>query len=247
MGASLAVKAVQYQQFKQLAFDVGFGKQIPMKTEIRTRATYDSDGAQESASNEFALQFFEDTTSIVERKSQDPKIQAGIALSTEFLHAGHAISFVVHQQSSTHTATEINEVLEKMMTHVLQLKNATEVIYERPVGYLLASDPGWILSNDGANGAGASLASRSRLQKMEIGDDFEDPLIIAPGASLKATLVGGPTSWTTTDDVTVEVHIHAWKAVRGPNSVKTGAILGLSDARARKEELQAAGYFTPRG
>lgn len=239
----LALKAAQYFGFKDLAFGVGFGKQTPRKVDITTRVTYDSDGAQESATNEFTLYLFNEsspTSTYFSRKTQNPKIEDNRAMGPDHLACVHGLTVVVNQQTSTFTAVEVNEILEKLPEHVLVIQNGTEIIYERQIGFIMSGYPGYILGNDGKASAGDSNPSRSAVDPMRVGDHFEDPLIVGPGSTLRAAIVGGPTSWTTTDDILVDLKLHSWLGLRGHSeNVKTSTILGLSDARARAAELKA--------
>lgn len=215
----------QFNAFKKLARSAGFGR--IRQADLRTRATVATAAAQEAAADVgWSLDFFGDAAGLpVAHRTKEPNIKADTPAANEYLFCARALSLEVAHQTTTFTAVELMEIASKLSHCVLQLVSGTDNIFEKRAGYILAGDVGIDARTDGQ---AAPTTVRGRLHSMREGDDLDDPLIIFPGASVKAVL-NGEGAWTTTDDIVLTLNLHGWLAYKG--SVEAGSrVLSLQDA-----------------
>lgn len=232
----------QFSAFKKLANAAGFGK--VRQSDLRTRALFDTDGAQEAAANvAWTLEFFGEAATAalmgtLAHKTKEPNIRSDSPMGNEYIFAARAVSVEVEHQTTENSEAELMEVCHKLSKSVLQLYSGSDVIYERRVGYLLTGSAG-VDVRQGDLASGAATGVRGRLHAMREGDDFDDPFVIFPGASVRAVITGEG-AWTTADDVYATITLHGWAGLRG--SVEAGAgILSLQDLIANPSLVAGRG------
>ncbi|MCC7108013.1 MAG: hypothetical protein IT382_01885 [Deltaproteobacteria bacterium] len=230
----------QFNAFKRLANGAGFGK--VRQADLRTRALLDTDGAQEAGANvAWSLEFFDEGSAAalmgsLAHKTREPNIRANTPMGNEYLFCARALTLEVEHQTPGHSEAELMEIALKLSKSVIQVYNGSDIIYERRAGYILSGSAGVDVSQ-GDLAAGAATGVRGRLHPMREGDDLDDPVMIFPGASIRAVL-NGEGAWTSTDDVYPTLTLHGWVAMRG--AVEAGAgILSLQDAIANPSLVTA--------
>jgi hypothetical protein len=235
-----AARHQQYMAFKAIAEAIGYG--LIRQVDIRTRATFDTDGNQEQATAgaSWSLEFFKEADSVnaLALRTKEPIITGGKAIPDEYMLGFRAVTLEVPQQTTTFTGTELMEIMHKLSLAVLQMKSGPQIVLERRCGYLLSGYGGVTAREDATNAAAgtANVLIRDKLSKMQEGDDIDDPIVVLPGGSFSAEIYGeGP--WTTTDDVPCELSLHGWVAHEGEPADKA-KLATLSELYALIEQGQ---------
>lgn len=227
----------QFMAFKEIADALGYSR--IKQTELRSRFTLDTDGAQEAAANvAWTAQFMNDSaTAPLAQRTLKPKLQDGQALPNEYLMCIRALSLVHNQMITTETETELMEICRKLGGGaVLEGLSGQDSFVERHAGFLLVGVPGIEVREDATNAAAGTpnVNVRGKITKMIEGDDLDDPLVLFPGGSMSWVL-HGEGAWTSTDDIPIDLVGHGWIAFKGGVDA-SGKVGMLSDLIRQKKE-----------
>jgi hypothetical protein len=218
----------QWLTIDEIFREAGFAKQPLRLGSIRSLVTMDLDGAHENA-NGYTAKFFQDADTASEFvKNAVPQIRAGVMVSNDHVAAMLALELEVNQEASGFTNTEVNELIEKLLDHVFELKVADDVIISDRIKNLLGGNASVIWASDGQ---GTPVTSRGLIARPGVAFHFPDPMILTPGCTVAAELRGNKT-WTTTDDLPVQLYAPCAIGVRGaePDAAK-GVAYTLSRAK----------------
>lgn len=230
----------QFMAYKRIAEDAGYGRH--REVDFRTRATATTNGTQEAAAGqEWTLPFLADTdTTALATMTKEPTPQAlAKGLSNEFMCGFRAITCVVDQQLTTLTPTELMEIASKSGEMIVVIKQGDQTLYERALSHILRGVPGVVLRADATNAAAGTpnVNVKAELVPTDEGDDFDDPIVILPGGSLKLE-IKGQGQWVTTDALVFEIQLHGWVSTEG-ESVASAKVGRLSELAAlNKSQIQ---------
>jgi hypothetical protein len=229
----------QFAQFRKLAQRAKFGR--IRQSDLKSRATLDTDGADEAAAGVgVTVEFLNDTSTVLAVRTLEPRLRADTPTGNEYIYCARAATLLVNQQTTTFSETELMEICSKFSRKVLQLVTGQDCILEKQAGFMVSGAPGIVVHEDATNAAAGTpnVTVRANIIPSKEGEDLDDPLLIFPGASIKAIL-HGEGAWTSTDDVPVDLIFHGWLAYRG--SVEAGQkVLSMQEAIEKPDLVDSA-------
>jgi len=202
----------QFQGFRGLAKDLGFGR--IREAELRTRITIDPAAQTAAADKDWFVTFYGDADAApVAERTLEPRVKAGQPIPNEYLMCFPTVTLEVDQLLTTLDDVKVAEFLKKVGRAIIQIKNGTDILFEKRAGYYMSGLPG-CKSAQGTLAAGAAASIRHNIEKMVRGGDFDDPLLLFPGASLNGEIHSEGT-WVGATAVTVDLSLDGWIATRG--------------------------------
>lgn len=229
------LKLQQLLGFKKLAAFCGYAANI-RDVVIRSKASANLNGAFEGAAG-YELAFFQDAddAAVIDRQ-QEPKLKLGQFMQNEFMTMAHGLYVEVNQQGSGLTQTEVNELIEKLGEHLLEVKINTKVVAEVRLVDVLTGSLGIAWHSDGQ---GTPITARGLIQLPARPYPLLDPRLFPKGSTIEARVRGNAT-WTGTDTVTFRICMDAWAAEKGERQPPgEGVSMTLSEALEDMQKVRA--------
>lgn len=205
-----------YEAFAGECSKNGYTKAEPEEIVLNSDVTYDVQGgtAGQDTGSPATKTFFNSTSNDTVVQTQDPAIKFQQQLGGEFLMCVYAFALHWDAQGYAGTLAETREVQNALARSLLSMTFGSDRVFVEKGRACIWNGQGLLVGEDGANGAGASLASRGESRTVDY-RDMSSPRILGSTQQMLVQHQVSKATWTTDDDFTLSCNLKAFLARKG--------------------------------